>query len=180
MAISRAHIRNTVTAYLDAHPEDKAHLDVVLGLLDGGADLTSRAEMLGHVTAGAILADLDGQVLHIHHNALNRWLLPGGHLEDVDDDLAGAALRELVEEAGLDGGAVALAEPRPVHIDVHPIPANPAKGEGAHLHVDFRYLFRLERDAPVTLQAEEVSGYAWKTPDTIADDTLRDRVLRLI
>ncbi|MGW6412998.1 NUDIX hydrolase [Streptomyces vinaceus] len=180
MAITGEHIRDTITTYLDAHPEDADQLTVVLDLLDAGADLTSRSEMRGHVTAGAVLADQNGRVLHIHHNALNKWLLPGGHVEDTDVDLAGAALRELVEEAGLDGGAVALAETQPVHIDVHPIPANPAKGEGSHLHADFRFVFRLDRDAAVTLQEEEVSGYAWKNPDTIADGTLRGRVLSLV
>ncbi|MGW6871328.1 NUDIX hydrolase [Streptomyces xanthophaeus] len=180
MAITREHIRDTITTYLDAHPEDKEQLAVVLDLLDDGADITSRAEMRGHVTAGAVLVDQDGRVLHIHHNVLNTWLLPGGHVEEVDTDLAGAALRELVEEAGLDGAAITLAEPQPVHIDVHPIPANPAKGEGAHPHADFRFVFRLDRDAAVTLQEEEVSGYAWKNPDTIADGTLRERVLSLI
>lgn len=38
-------------------------------------------------------------------------------------------------------------------------------------------MFRLDRDADVTLQEEEVSGYAWKNVDVIEDDTLRNRVL---
>ncbi|MFJ6760769.1 MULTISPECIES: NUDIX hydrolase [unclassified Streptomyces] len=133
--------------------------------------------MRGHVTAGAILLDADGRVLHIHHNALGKWLLPGGHVEDTDTALADAALRELIEEAGLEGVAISLAHPDPIHIDIHPIPANPAKGEGDHRHIDYRFVFRLDRDADVTVQEEEVSGCAWKNVDVIEDDTLRNRVL---
>ncbi|PSK58017.1 putative DHNTP pyrophosphohydrolase [Streptomyces sp. 111WW2] len=178
MAVTADHVRSTLDAYLDAHPEDKGQLAPLVELLDEVPDVTSRSEFRGHVTAGAVLMNAEGRVLHIHHNALEKWLLPGGHVEAEDVTLSGAALRELVEETGLDGGAVALAHPAPVHIDLHPIPANDAKGEPAHFHVDVRFLFRLERAADVELQEEEVSGYAWRAAAQIADSTLRDRVLR--
>ena len=61
-------------------------------------------------------------------------------------------------------------------MDVHAIPANEAKGEPDHQHVDFRYVFRRADDAAVRLQEEEVSGYAWRDADTIADERLRERV----
>ncbi len=44
LAITADHIRTTLTAYLDTHPEDKPDLTPVLDLLDTGADLTSRKE----------------------------------------------------------------------------------------------------------------------------------------
>lgn len=81
------------------------------------------------------------------------------------------------EEAGLDSTAISLAYPDPVRIDLHPIPANDAKGEPAHFHADLRFLFRLDRDTGVTLQEEEVGGYAWRPATEIADSTLRERVL---
>ena len=180
MAITADHVRSTLDAYLDAHPEDKGHLTLLVELLDEVPDVTSRSEFRGHVTAGAILVNATGRVLHIHHNALGKWLLPGGHVEAEDVTLAGSALRELMEEAGLNGGAVALAHPAPVHIDLHPIPANDAKGEPAHVHADFRFLFRLDGDADVRIQEEEVSGYAWRAAADIANSSLRGRVLGIL
>jgi 8-oxo-dGTP pyrophosphatase MutT (NUDIX family) len=176
MTISAEHVRLTVADYLSAHPEDEPRLSLLLMLLDEAPDVTSRKEFRGHVTAGAVLVDEEGRVLHIHHNALDTWLLPGGHVEAEDTTLSGAALRELLEETGLDGAAIALMSAAPVHIDVHPIPASEAKGEPAHFHADFRFAFRLDRDADVQLQEEEVSAYAWRPAGDIEDETLRGRV----
>jgi hypothetical protein len=71
LAITPDHIRTTLTAYLDTHPNEKPDLAPVLDLLDAGGDLTSRKEFRGHVTAGAILADTAGRILHIHHRTLD-------------------------------------------------------------------------------------------------------------
>jgi 8-oxo-dGTP pyrophosphatase MutT (NUDIX family) len=175
MPISTDHIRTTLVEYTDAHPEEKPALAVVHELLDDGVDLTSRKEYRGHVTAGAVLVNGDGEVLFIRHLALNKWLTPGGHVESEDTNLSDAALRELIEETGFTM-SVSPASPVPVHIDVHPIPANDVKGEAAHQHIDFRYLFRTEGEYSIRLQEEEVSASAWRSVDTIADGTLRDRV----
>jgi 8-oxo-dGTP pyrophosphatase MutT (NUDIX family) len=175
LAITADHIRATLTAYLDAHPEEKPDLASVLDLLDTGADLTSRKEFRGHATAGAILADADGRILHIRHLALSRWLPPGGHLETQDTSLLEAALRELAEETGIPSDAVTPADQHPIHIDVHPIPANDAKGEPDHQHVDFRFLFRTTADVR-QLQTDEVTDAAWRAIGTLNNPTLRQRV----
>lgn len=176
MPISSDHIRGVLDDYLSAHPQDKPQLDLVYGLLDKGADLTSRKEFRGHVTAGAILADPEGRVLHIRHLALDRWLLPGGHVEPSDDRLIDAAQRELTEETGIRAADVVPAGMRPLHIDVHGIPANDAKDEPEHQHIDFRFLFRTSADV-AELQTEEVTAAAWREADTILDETLRHRVM---
>ncbi|MHA6762619.1 NUDIX hydrolase [Streptacidiphilus sp. PAMC 29251] len=176
MAITADHILATLSAYLDQHPEEKHDLAPTLALLDIDADLTNRKEFRGHATAGAILVQPSGQVLFIHHLALDKWLLPGGHLEPHDTTLIAAALRELAEETGIRPEHVAPLGDEPVHIDLHPIPANPSKGEEAHQHIDFRFLFTTSADV-TQLQAEEVTDAAWRSPETIADERLRGRVV---
>ncbi len=176
MPIPADHIRTTLAEYTDAHPEEKSALAVVHELIDQGADVTSRKEFRGHATAGAVVVNGEGQVLFIRHVALGKWLTPGGHLEPEDADLLSASLRELIEETGITL-SVSPVHAVPVHIDVHRIPENESKGEPAHQHFDFRYLFRLEGDQEVMLQEEEVSGYVWRSVDTITDETLRVRVL---
>ncbi|WLW54957.1 NUDIX hydrolase [Streptomyces sp. YU58] len=176
MTITADHIRETLDDYLDVHPGEKERLAAIPELLDNSAELASRKEFRGHVTAGAILADPDGRVLHVKHLALNRWLLPGGHLEAEDSSLLAAAQRELTEETGIPASAVIPAGRRPVHIDAHPIPANSAKEEPEHRHFDFRFLFRTSADVG-ELQTEEVTAAAWRHVHAIEDETLRSRVL---
>ncbi|MGW1493878.1 NUDIX hydrolase [Streptomyces sp. NPDC002402] len=176
MPITPDHIRKTLDDYLDAHPDEKWQLAVIAELLDTAADLTSRKEFRGHVTAGAILTDPTGRVLHIKHRALNRWLLPGGHLEPDDTSLLAAAQRELTEETGIPASVVIPTSHRPLHIDAHPIPANPTKGEPDHQHYDFRFHFHTSADV-VELQTEEVTAAAWHHADTIENETLRTRIL---
>ncbi|MBD0738170.1 NUDIX hydrolase [Streptomyces sp. CBMA29] len=175
MTITADHIRATLAEYTDAHPEEKPALAVVNALLDDGAELTDRKEYRGHVTAGAVLINDAGEVLFIRHVALDTWLTPGGHVEPEDVNLVGAALRELIEETGI-ALNVSPVFPVPVHIDVHPIPENPHKGEDAHRHIDFRYLFRAVGEQSIRPQEEEVSACAWRSADTIADETLKNRV----
>ncbi|MEU2668891.1 NUDIX domain-containing protein [Streptomyces sp. NPDC007164] len=179
MTITADHIRTTIAAYLDEHPETKRELGVVLSLLDGGDDLTSRKSLPGHVTAGAILVGPDGRILHILHNATQKWLLPGGHLEASDATLLQAACRELAEETGIPPHVVTPHGETPLHVDIHPIDANPAKDEPAHQHFDFRFLFRTTADIG-GLQTEEVSDAAWRGLDTLRDLRLRDRIAQAL
>ena len=165
MSVTTDEIRDTVARYLTQRPEETEHLAPLTRALERGADLTSRKTFDGgHVTCGAVVIDDTRRLLLIQHKALGWWLLPGGHLETEDDSLYLAALRELEEETGIAWhGTVAPPgqDITPVDIDVHMIPANPAKDEPEHWHADFRWVFWV-REPKVVLQAEEVEGYAWR------------------
>lgn len=157
MPITIAHLREQLDAYLDRWPEDAEAVAPLLAL--DGPEGFDRSNTPGHVTASAIVVNRSGDVLLVHHRILDRWLQPGGHVEATDVSLPQAAMREAVEETGV--RALELVEPVPIHVDVHAIPANPAKGEGPHWHYDVRYLFRCPVDA-LDPQAEEVHAAEWR------------------
>lgn len=48
---------------------------------------------------------------------------------------------------------------------MHPIAANPAKGEGDHFHFDVRYAAVLSGRSEIRLQLDEVAGFAWSHLD---------------
>lgn len=162
----RAHALAELQKYSAHFPAESAGLKAIAELLaDTSADPFSRANMQGHITTSGLVYDAAvDKVLLIHHRTLNRWLQPGGHHEGLDR-LDVSAAREVEEETGVN---VRLAQSATQNLDAplidfdsHSIPANPAKGEGAHVHHDFLYLFQGDASAPWSPQWEEVRGVRW-------------------
>src|SRR4029453_15241807 len=83
----------------------------------------------GHLTGSAITVSADGaHVLLLHHRKLDRWLQPGGHGDPGETTGEEGALREALEESGIEGLTLHPRAPRPLDGDVHDIPA---RGRGA-------------------------------------------------
>lgn len=132
--------------------------ELSLGLLRETPTPFARSQFApGHITGTAcILHPNRAMVLLVHHRKLDRWLLPGGHVEfGIDNRVADTARREAIEEAGaqLDKSI----PPQLVGIDVHGIPAR--KKEPFHLHHDLIFSFRAVSDEFVG--SEEVRGLTW-------------------
>jgi len=135
--------------------------DLVLLLLQHSPTPFARSHFTpGHITCtGLVLSPDTERILLVHHRRLDRWLLPGGHVESSDPSLADTARREVVEEtyASLGPDApLALAG-----IDVHGIP--PKRHEPFHLHHDLVFLFRAESDRCGV--SNESRAVAWCAPD---------------
>jgi 8-oxo-dGTP pyrophosphatase MutT (NUDIX family) len=113
----------------------------------------------GHITcSGLVIAPDGGHILLIHHRRLDRWLLPGGHVEAADPEIQDTARREVIEETGvlLDPDQL----PALIGADVHGIPSNGR--EPYHLHHDLLFLFRaLSENHQVS---EESHAVAWCSP----------------
>lgn len=134
-------VKACMLQFLDEHPRD-AHL---------------RECAPGHLTASALILHSDGQrALFTLHRKLNRWLQPGGHC-DGDANLAAVALREAIEESGIEDLVIV---PEPVDLDIHLIPER--KGEPAHVHLDTRYLVHAPEGAEFVV-SEESHDLAWLT-----------------
>lgn len=134
-----------ILQFLEEHPRD-AHL---------------RECAPGHLTASALVLHADGRrALFTLHKKLDRWLQPGGHC-DGDANLAAVALREAIEETGIDGLTI---HPEPVDLDIHLIPERP--GEEAHVHLDTRYLVFAPEGAEFVV-SEESHELAWLTYDEL-------------
>ena len=182
MPPARSGILNLTEKYLERHPAEREQLNPLLAALEADAEPTSRAALPGHVTCSAVVIDRALRVLHIVHKASGKLLPPGGHVED-DPTLLAAALREVCEEAGIRPRDLCLIPQflgAPIDVDVHDIDANPAKGELAHRHFDFRFAFytTAEQTPPLVLQDEEVSGAQWLPFADVRSPTLRTKLLK--
>ena len=130
--------------------------DLVLALLEWSVEPFSRHVYTpGHITCTGLVFSPDRKhILLVHHGRLDRWLLPGGHVEPEDRSLPDAAKREVLEETG---AILAPASATLAGIDVHPIPSNGK--EPLHLHHDL--IFAWEAAARETQCSEESRAVAW-------------------
>ncbi len=116
--------------------------ELILMLLSQSPAPFSREQFTpGHVTASGLVISPDGgRILIVHHRRLDRWLLPGGHVEPSDNTVEAATAREVEEET-----SVPVAGGRLGGADVHGIPG---KGrEPYHLHHDLLFWFHASTEA---------------------------------
>lgn len=140
-------LRRAYAAHLEAHPDAAAK---------GGPP--------AHMTASCLVVDAVGErVLLTLHRKVGRWLQMGGHLEQGDTTVAGAALREAREESGL--SALRLL-PGPVQLDRH------ALGSGfsrCREHLDLRWVALAPVGARPEISAES-EDVAWWPVDALPED----------
>lgn len=98
----------------------------------------------GHFTgSSAVIDPSTGSLLVLFHRKAQRWLQPGGHA-DGDANLARVALREAIEETGIEGLRV---WPAPVDVDIHEVRFPDAP---PHLHLDVRFVIVAPSGATVS------------------------------
>lgn len=133
----------------------------------------SRDLLIGHVTGSAWIVDETfSHALLLHHGKLNKWLQPGGHIED-DADLLRASLREAYEETGVNVRSHSTAI---FDVDVHEIPER--TNEPAHFHYDIRFLLVADKTAPLIVTSES-KELAWVALENISQLTQEESVLRM-
>ncbi len=114
-----------------------------------------------HLTASTLVLSPDGrQVLLTLHAKAGRWFQLGGHCEDDDDTLLGAARREAEEESGIAG---LVLDPLPVHLSEHEVPFCDPRGEARHL--DVRFVAVAPDAAPYAASDESLDVRWWPVTD---------------
>lgn len=159
----------TATAELTAwEPEDPTQRGLkhaLLAFLAARPDACERSCAPGHLTASALLLDAAGtHTLLTLHPRVGKWIQLGGHCEASDASLVAAALREAEEESGIDDLTI---DPRPLHVDVHPITCSlgvPTR------HLDVRFLVRAPAGA-VERISDESDDLRWWPVDALPDDS---------
>lgn len=164
-------------------PEDAQHYKDIMTLVSNHADCFYRTHFNpGHITGSALLLNADGtKVLMNHHKFLNIWICFGGHA-DGETNVANVALREAVEESGIEN--IVMAQDGVFDVDVHDIPKNVKKNEPPHKHFDIRYLVRVADKESETFHKSHESNdlrwcdYAQATELAHPDDASMHRLLR--
>ena len=156
MSGPRADALRVLAGWRPEDPQQDSLRHAFLTLLEAREDACLRSCEPGHLTASAVLVDAEGaRTMLTLHPRVGMWLQLGGHCEESDSSLAGAALREAAEESGVAGLVV---DPEPVHLAVHPITCSlgvPTR------HLDVRFLVRAPRGAEPERSEESLDLRWW-------------------
>jgi 8-oxo-dGTP pyrophosphatase MutT (NUDIX family) len=155
--ISVGRLLEDLESFRPSDESERASLESIRTLLKTAADPFTRL-LTDHVTGSAVVARPSGEAfLLVYHRRLERWLQPGGHVEEGDASIFETARREAREETGVAELAAPLGA-RVLDVDVHPIPRRPDRP--AHVHFDLRHLLTTVEETFV-VQVEEVRRAAW-------------------
>jgi 8-oxo-dGTP pyrophosphatase MutT (NUDIX family) len=157
---------NTLTAFAPPDPGQEALRSHYLDLLRRRPGAVAREDGPEHLTASALVVDATGErtLLALHRKG-GMWVQLGGHIEEHDQTLAGAALREAREESGI--ADLRLVVDVPVDLDRHEL--GPAFGRCA-THCDVRYVVVAPPGAVegVSPESLELRWFAWDALPTEA------------
>lgn len=149
--------RQPLLALLEQYEKDfPRESDVVIRFrrfVEEHPDCFERSLLEGHVTGSCWLVDRERKrTLLTHHRKMQIWIQLGGHC-DGDPDVLDVALREAVEESGLD--SVRAVNPEKLfHIDIVTVPA--WKDIPQHLHYDVRFLFEADINESLHVTPESI------------------------
>jgi 8-oxo-dGTP pyrophosphatase MutT (NUDIX family) len=164
----------TLTAWTPPDAAQAALRDGYLAHLREHADGIWRDGPPAHLTASCFVLSPDGsRTLLTLHRKGGFWVQFGGHLEPGDATLAGAALREAVEESGVVD--LRLVGDRPVDLDRHELSA--AFGR-CREHLDVAFLAVAAADAEPAV-SDESDDVAWWRVDDLPSTVVPDLPARL-
>ena len=162
--------RTVLSAWTRAvdEPEQSALRDEFLAFLGSHPDAMWRGCVDGHLTGSALVLSADRrEVLLTLHPKFGLWLQTGGHCEPGDATLRDAALREALEESGVEG--LVLSD-EPARLDRHRVGCH-----GGSWHLDVQYVATAPRGAVARISDESLD-LRWWPVDALperTDDALR-------
>lgn len=107
-----------------------------------------------HYCASAFIVDLENKkLLLVHHKDLNKWVQPGGHIED-NETPEDAAIREVFEETGLKVKLVGPHFPRDEDY-IRPLGIQKNERENG-THIDITYIAVPEDISDLKLNDESI------------------------
>lgn len=140
-------------------------------------DPYTRKNQKGHITCSTwILDEKVENALLIHHKKYDKWLQPGGHMEE-GETVFEAARREGMEETGVE--SLNFVKEGIFDIDIHKIPENKKKGEPEHYHFDLRFVTKVVGNK-IKIQEEEVNGYKWASLKKLKKIENDESIVRLV
>lgn len=120
-----------------------------------------------HFCASAfVINPVDRKILLVHHSGFNRWVQPGGHIDD-DEVPEETAVREVYEETGIRVKLLGQRFPREDDF-IRPLGIQKNRGKNGNIHIDITYVA-----VPLSLDEieddDEVDKFNWFSREELDD-----------
>ena len=113
-----------------------------------------------------VVNPIDKKILLCHHKKFNKWVQPGGHIED-NELPEETALRETYEETGVRIKLIGDRFPREDDF-IRPLGIQRNRGKDGSLHVDITYVgIPLSQDD--IIEDDEIDRSAWFSMEELND-----------
>lgn len=124
--------------------------------------------MAKHFCASAfVINPVDKKILLVKHNLFDKWVQPGGHIEE-DEAPEDTALREVFEETGIK--ITLLGESFPREDDfIKPLGIQKNRTLKGNTHIDVIYAAIPNNDANELILSDESTGIGWFSRDELED-----------
>lgn len=100
--LEKEFIKREIEEFFPLVRQEKFDKEQMLKFIETNDDILTRDNIFGHFTASAFVVNEDfDKTLLVKHNRLGGYIFPGGHA-DGEYDLLSVAIREVLEETGLD------------------------------------------------------------------------------
>ncbi|MEG1581865.1 MAG: NUDIX hydrolase [Clostridia bacterium] len=150
---------NELKNYTSYDNNEKSCVENAIKFLENNENCFDRSNLKGHITAGALVCDNDGNILLNHHKKSGMWFQFGGH-SDGEDDSLNVAKREVMEESGITNFST---DGKIFDVAVMEIPFSAKKNEPEHKHYDINFLFIVkDKNYEVSNESMEIK---WVTID---------------
>ena len=166
-------IKEMLEDYIPFDDQEVKDKEYFLKCIDTFDDVLTRNNVFAHFTSSAFIVNQERtKMLVVYHNIYDGWIYPGGHA-DGEDDLLAVAIREVLEETGLN---VKLLDDSIFSIQVCPTIGHYKKNEyvSAHIHLDVVFVLEADDQALLVYREEESNGIKWVLLDDAYDNTMVD------
>ena len=158
-----------VERYIPINEQEELDRQTLLQWLGRSDDISTRDNLVGHLTASAWVVSPDRkQVLMAYHKLYDSWAWLGGHA-DGNYDLRHVAEKEAREESGIE--KLRAVSEEPVSLEILTVTGHEKRGKyvPCHLHLNLTYLFEADPAQDLRCKPDENSGVAWLDMDQLAE-----------
>lgn len=154
-------LQKQIRDYTPYNEQESVDRLAILDFIQNNDNALLRDNKIAHMTASAWVVNRDmDKVLMAYQNIYDSWAWMGGHA-DGDSDMLHVAIKEVMEECGLDAVTPVkndIYSLETIHVEGH---IKNGKYVSSHLHLNITYLLMADDSRELFIKENENSDVAW-------------------